>query len=464
MKNFYFNNILYNSLASMVSVFDDMSVWVYDADGRATRSKKVPVIIAPKEKVVSALMKGNFEVAPSNQGVTIENYLPQISVFWNNLSLDTERLAGQRNQRRLYTEESDRNEDGCEESYVHTDIKTVPYKMGFEVTLWTKYESDMAQLLENILPFFHPEAYVSIYEKGVGLERQCKVTKESESLNFTYDLNQPDRRVLQSTLTFSMEINFYKPENPITKPIQKMYLNIAQPKENGKADGEKVIVEAASEPGICFHDLDSKTRSFIKEFNLEDQIYTSQYYPDVNGIVPQPKEMLPTHLPREFIDTLLRRDPNYGVQDIINVVTTEVTSDELLVTNMNVKKSSIISSYVVTPNGFPPLTSSISRVDTGNFTIKLSEVPTSNLYKVVYRIEPIGDLIVNIPIGSNTVTIVNDRIKATSIPVVQIYNTTEAPNIAIDGILSISDGSFSIRLSSTPAVDGYKLTWSVETA
>jgi hypothetical protein len=37
-----------------------MSVWVYDADGRATRSKKVPVIIAPKEKVVSALMKGNF--------------------------------------------------------------------------------------------------------------------------------------------------------------------------------------------------------------------------------------------------------------------------------------------------------------------------------------------------------------------------------------------------------------------
>jgi len=60
MKNFYFNNTLYANLSAFSSIFNDMSVWVYDADGRATRSKKVPVIIAPKEKVVSALMKGNF--------------------------------------------------------------------------------------------------------------------------------------------------------------------------------------------------------------------------------------------------------------------------------------------------------------------------------------------------------------------------------------------------------------------
>lgn len=440
-----------------------MSVWVYDEDGRATRSKKVPVLIAPKEKVVSSLMKGNFGNNSSNQGITVENYLPQISIFWNSITLDSERLAGQRNKRRLYVEYADRDEDGCEEKYVHTDIKTVPYKLGLEVTLWTKYESDMVQLLENILPFFHPEATISIYEKGVGSERQCKVVKESESLNFTYDLNQPDRRVLQSTLNFSMEIDFYKPENPIAKPIQKMYLNLAEPYKNGKADGEKIVVEAASEPGECFHDLDSKTRAFIKEYNIEDQIYTSQFYPDVNGIPPQPKEMLPTHLPKTFIESLLRRDPNYGSKDITGIVTTEnVTTDEIIVTIDGVQKSSIISSYVVTPNGFPLLTSSISRVDTGNFTIKLSQVPTSNLYKIVYRIEPIGDLIFNIPIGSDTVTIVNDRIKETSIPFVQIYNTTEAPNISIDGILSISDGSFSIRLSSSPSVDGYKLTWSIE--
>lgn len=440
-----------------------MQVYVYDADGKATDTKQVPVYLAPKEKVVAALMKGNWDQNPNQQGIVYENYLPSISIVWNGIALDTERMKGQRDKRRLYVEYSDKNEDGCDEKYVHTDIQTVPYKLTFEVTLWAKYMDDLAQLLENILPFFHPEAYVSLYEKGVGSERKCKVTKESENLNFVYELNQPDRRVLQATITFNMECNFYKPENPIAQPIQKMYINIGQPQANNKAFGEQLVIfSAPPSGGACFADLEENLKSFIKEFKAEDEFYISQYYDEVNGLPIQPNEMKPLHLPQGLIDSMNRRDPSIGEKDISGVTNTVAGNQTLTITDNKIKASSIVSAYVVTPNGNTPLTVLITDVNDGNFVATLSGIPSNSDYKVVWKVEVIGDLVVDIPVGSDTITIVDSRVTTNSVPIVEIYNTTEESDIDIVGILSINNGNFVVKLSDIPPVDGFKLVWSVE--
>ena len=130
---------------------------IYDVDGNAIGNKKIPVYLTPKEKVVAALQKGNWD---TNGSIVVENYLPSISIAWTNIDLDRDRLRGQRNTRRLYIEyESDPDGDGvcdpdCVTEKVHTDIKEVPYKLTYEVNIWAKYMDDMAQILENILPFF----------------------------------------------------------------------------------------------------------------------------------------------------------------------------------------------------------------------------------------------------------------------------------------------------------------------
>jgi hypothetical protein len=464
MQNFYYNKVIWHHIAAFSDIFNDMQVYTYDAEGKAIGTKKVPVYLTPKEKVVSALMGGNFgQSGPA--GISTENYLPSISIVWNGIALDTERMKGQRDKRRLYVEYSDKDEDGCEEKYVHTDIQTVPYKLNFEVTIWTKYMDDLAQLLENILPFFHPEAYVSLYEKGVGTERKCKVTKESENLNFVYELNQPDRRVLQATIAFNMECNFYKPENPISRPIQKMYINIGQPLPNDKAQGETVVIDAATSGGACFTDLEESLRTFIKDFKAEDEFYLSQYYDEISGLPIQPNEMPPTHLPRPLMDAMVRRDPNLGEADLFGITNTTpsnlTSTDTITVVDSKIRASSIISSYVMTPSGFPPLTSSVLSIADGSCVIQLSAVPTSPDYKVVWRVEVIGDLVFDIPIGSDTITIVDSRILSTSIPMVEIYNTTEEININVDGIVSINNGNFVVKLSSAPGVHGYKLVWNI---
>jgi hypothetical protein len=463
MKNFYYNKVIWHHIAAFADIFNDMQVYVYDAEGNATSTKQVPVYLAPKEKVVSALMKGNWDQNPNQQGIVYENYLPSISIVWNGIALDTERMKGQRDKRRLYVEYDDKDEDGCDEKYVHTDIQTVPYKLTFEVTLWAKYMDDLAQLLENILPFFHPEAYVSLYEKGVGSERKCKVTKESENLNFVYELNQPDRRVLQATITFNMECNFYKPENPIARPIQKMYINIGQPQANNKAFGEQLVIFSASPSGgACFADLEENLRSFIKDFKAEDEFYISQYYDEISGLPTQPNEMKPLHLPQELIDSMNRRDPKIGEKDLFGVSNTTSGNQTITITNSKIKASSIISAYVIAPNGSPILSATVTDINDGNFTVTLSGVPANDNYKVVWRVEVIGDLVVDIPVGSNIITIVDARITPSSIPLVEIYNTTEEDDISIVGIVSINNGNFVVQLSDVPSVDGYKLVWSVE--
>lgn len=438
-----------------------MQVYTYDAAGKAIGSKQVPVYLAPKEKVVASLMKGNWDQNPNQQGIVYENYLPSISIVWSGIALDSSRLKGQRDKRRLYVEYADKNEDGCDEKYIHTDIQTVPYKLTFEVTLWTKYMDDLAQLLENILPFFHPEAYISLYEKGVGTERKCKVTKESETLNFVYELNQPDRRVLQATMAFTMEINFYKPENPITRPIQRMYLNIGQPYPFNKAQGESLVIEAATSGGACFVDLEESLKSFIKEFKAEDEFYVGQFYDEANGLPIQPNLTTPNHLPVPLIDAMIRRDPNFGEKDLFGVINTSITSDIITISDSKIRATSIPSVYVVTPNGFPELTASVTGISNGTCTVQLSGIPTSTNYKVVWKIEVIGDLVLDIPIGSDTITIVDARVTPSSVPLVEIYNTSDESDIAIDGIVSVNTGNFVVKLAEPPGIDGFKLVWSV---
>lgn len=379
MRNFFYNKIIWHHVAAFADIFNDMQTYIYDVDGNAIGEKRIPVYLAPKEKIVSALQKGNWETDGS---LVFENYLPSISIVWTGLNLDTERLAGQRNNRRLYVElEGDEN---CQSEIIHTDFKSVPYKLQFEVTLWAKYMDDMAQMLENILPFFHPEAYISFYEKSVQTERKIKVEKTSETLNFVYEMNQPDRRVLQSNIMFDLECNFYKPENPITKPIKRMYLNIADVQSPVSAYGDSVIVEASG--GSCFADLDTELRSFIKQFELEDEFYSAQFYNETVGLPPQPKELEHPFLTNEEIEAKLDRDPRFNDISGYRFFKATVGQQSYVVYDDDISSNDNIVASVINPYREKPINISDIITSNGYLTLVLSEPPEVAGYDIIWRL------------------------------------------------------------------------------
>jgi hypothetical protein len=307
--SYFFNNVILTHVTSFADIFNEMSVINYDKDGKAIGWKPVPVTLAPKEKVVSELMAD-----PSTPDKNPPNYLPRMSITWNGISRNQERQRGQLEKRRVLVDY-----ESQEDPYIIMDMQTVPYDLNIELTLWTKYMSDMAQLLENILPFFNPEAPVSLYERGVGSERQVKVVLESVTPNFVVELSDPDRRVLQCNLGFRMECNFYKPQLPISKPIKRISTRIGMDITKRGApeptvEGSEVSV--VSLPDVSgssnYLDMDAKIWSYKVQFDNNMNEYMGWQYRDglssnqpVTGKNPNPQN------PNEI------QQPNYlyGIPD-----------------------------------------------------------------------------------------------------------------------------------------------------
>lgn len=277
MKNFFYNKIIWNYTAAFADLFKDMEVWIYDENGKAISKKQVPVYLTPKEKVVSMLQRqGRSDTFPG--GSAIDNYMPSITIVWTGVQLDAQRMRGQKEKRKLYV----KYEDG-ESPVQHLDLQTVPYILNYEVSIWANYMDDAAQLLENILPFFHPEAFISIYEKSLGTERKCKVQLDSITPQFVYELDGSQRRVIQFNLGFSVEVNMYKPELPVGKPIQEIQTKFGIATNNEKASGE--VVTSSLSGANTYYNFDDEIFTNIRDLTQDESFnIANKYFNDVGQI------------------------------------------------------------------------------------------------------------------------------------------------------------------------------------
>jgi hypothetical protein len=218
-----------------------MSVRVFDNDGRIVGIKPVPISLASKEKIASILLKTDInDVDPQ-----VDNYLPRISINWAGITWVPERMRGKFEKRLMNIEYLDAT-TGQRRS-IQTDVQPTPYDLSFEVTVWAKYDIDMKQLIENILPFFAPEIYVSIKERNFGIERKCKVIHNSTTFNNTIELKEEDRRVLLTNMAFTMQAVLYQPMN-LSKEILCSIISISDvPCKRIPFQGEKIIAADSSD-------------------------------------------------------------------------------------------------------------------------------------------------------------------------------------------------------------------------
>lgn len=255
MKSYFYPKSLYTSIVAFADQFNDMSVRVYDQDGRIVGVKPVVMTLAPKEKIASILLRSDTnDVDPQ-----VDNYLPRISVNKTGITWDANRMRGKFDSRLVNIEyldyESGDNKPTKREMQI--DLKPIPYNLSFEVIIWTKYETDMQQILENILPWFAPEDHLSIKERNFGIERKSKVSLDNISINNQFELGESDRRILQTVMTFTMETVVYKPME-IRPEILCSIISIAEvPCNRRPMQGEKIILtdDGDIEP-FCLEDRD----------------------------------------------------------------------------------------------------------------------------------------------------------------------------------------------------------------
>jgi hypothetical protein len=172
----------------------------------------------------------------------------------------------------------------------------------------------MNQLLENILPFFHPDIHVSIYERTAGIERKLQVRLESTTLNNVVDLQETDRRILQSVLSFTIETNLYTPLT-IQGSVEKVNVRIADASaSNPNYWGGDVLYSTVR--GIS-GEISNSIRKAIIDFDslVSDDIHTPlekeiKIKTDREIELANLNALIPTLVPgtQEYIDAVNRRN------------------------------------------------------------------------------------------------------------------------------------------------------------
>lgn len=280
MKSYFYPQSTYTSILAFSELFNDLTVRVYDKKNEIVGIKPVPLTLTPKEKIASILSTTHVnDIDPQ-----VDNYLPRISINLTGMEFDKERMRG-KNEHRLLNIEYD---DNTKKRTMQVDVQPIPYILNFEVTIWSKYMVDGIQLIEYITSDFAPQMYVSFKERNFGIEHKSKVTLDSVSPNFVYELGESERRVITWTMRFSMETVIYKPME-LAKEILCSIIKIANvPCKRVPFTGSKIV---AYEPiSSSYESVTTKpTNMYITEIDASESYdEMAKYWKMANNIMTNP--------------------------------------------------------------------------------------------------------------------------------------------------------------------------------
>jgi hypothetical protein len=208
MFEYFYHEILRNTIVAFGSLFNDISIKHTNDSDNVISVIKVPLAYGPTQKFLARM-----EQAP-NLNKPVQITLPRMSFEFTALNYDTSRKVTA-TQTFLSGLASDKT--APRKSYM-----PVPYNMQFELTIYTKLNDDMLQIVEQILPYFQPAYTLSVdLIKTIGEKRDIPVVFEGISMRDDYEGDFDTRRSLIYTLRFTAKTYLFGPIADVSKDIIK---------------------------------------------------------------------------------------------------------------------------------------------------------------------------------------------------------------------------------------------------
>jgi hypothetical protein len=194
-EHFYYEAIR-KTVIAFGTLFNNIYIKHKNDEGNVVSTQKVPFAYGPTQKFLARL-----EQSPDlNKPIQITT--PRMSMEIIGLSYDSSRKGG---TMRAFTATDDNNKP--RKSYL-----PVPYNINFELSIFTKLEDDMFQIVEQILPYFQPHYTITItLIEEINEKRDIKFTLDNVSLSDNYEGNFEQRRALIWTLKFTAKTYMFLP-------------------------------------------------------------------------------------------------------------------------------------------------------------------------------------------------------------------------------------------------------------
>lgn len=211
LGNYFYHKIIRKTVTTFGTLFNNVQIKKYDAEGNFVKQEKVPLAYGPMQKFLARL-KQNPDI---DRNFTIN--VPRLSFEMTAITYDGSRKVPPIQQNRVVNDET----KGYDVQYM-----PVPYNVEFELGIITKSQDDALQILEQILPFFQPQFTVTIVMiPEMNETRDIPITLNSVDFNDEYEGDLMERRTITYTLRFTAKTYLY---GPITSGdiIKKSIANI----------------------------------------------------------------------------------------------------------------------------------------------------------------------------------------------------------------------------------------------
>lgn len=208
MFEYFYHEILRRTVISFGSLFNNINIKHTDGNGNVTSVIKVPFAYGPTQKFLARLEQSQDLNKP------IQMTLPRMSFELVGLSYDSGRKS---TTTQTFLTSSTDNKTQEKRAYL-----PVPYNLDFELSIMTKLNDDMLQIIEQILPYFQPAYTISIdLVKEIGEKRDIPVVLNNISMSDDYEGDFSTRRALIYTLRFTAKTYLFGPISSVSGDIIK---------------------------------------------------------------------------------------------------------------------------------------------------------------------------------------------------------------------------------------------------
>jgi len=209
MFEYFYHEIMRRTIISFGSIFNNVNIQHDNSDGSVVSTTKVPLAYGPTQKFLARLE----QVPDLNRPVQIS--LPRMSFELNGLNYDPSRKS-------TTTQTFLKGVKGDKKTIAKTYLP-VPYNLDFELSIFTKLNDDMLQIVEQILPYFQPAYTVSVdLVDTIGEKRDIPIVLNSITTSDDYESDLSTRRALIYTMRFTAKTYMFGPVNTdVSKDIIK---------------------------------------------------------------------------------------------------------------------------------------------------------------------------------------------------------------------------------------------------
>lgn len=193
----YYHGSIRRYITLFGTLFNDIFIRRYNAEGEMVKLIKVPITYGPKDKLMARVISDPNLDRPQ----AIE--LPYMSFELNAISYDAPRKLNTVG-RMVYRDDN--------KNVVDYNYNPVPYNLEFTLTIMVKNAEDGSKILEQILPYFTPDWTASIRiidDPEIVVDIPTIIGKPTSQ--DTYESNFIDRRALTWTIPFTMKAYIFGP-------------------------------------------------------------------------------------------------------------------------------------------------------------------------------------------------------------------------------------------------------------